>query len=211
MMVFCPCVTKQDPMGPSWDGPLPYILGFRSSLKYLDISIWSIFPESLFRSPPNGRNELLDDHQHTVLTNIVLCRLSLSPTRLFATPWTVFTRLLCPWGFSRQEYRSVLSCPSPRDLLNPGIKPSSAASQAESSPSEPARKPNVVLSPHQSNSQSENGAWADHTLWDTLPHTAFKNALLKTLGGFRGFWARVLLISASYNKAVLSFTTTWGQ
>ena len=32
------------------------------------------------------------------------------------------TRLLCPWGFSRQEYWSRLPCPPPGDLPNPGIK-----------------------------------------------------------------------------------------
>ena len=32
-------VTKQDLMGPSWDRPLPHILCFSSSLKYLDNSI----------------------------------------------------------------------------------------------------------------------------------------------------------------------------
>ena len=30
--------------------------------------------------------------------------------------------LLCPWGFSRQEYWSVLPCPSPGDLPHPGIE-----------------------------------------------------------------------------------------
>ena len=29
--------------------------------------------------------------------------------------------LLCPWGFSRQEYWSGLPCPPPGDLPNPGI------------------------------------------------------------------------------------------
>ena len=32
-------------------------------------------------------------------------------------------RLLCPWGFPRQEYWSGLPCPPPGDLPNPGIKP----------------------------------------------------------------------------------------
>ena len=31
------------------------------------------------------------------------------------------TRLLCPWGFSRQEYWSGLPFPSPRDLPDPGF------------------------------------------------------------------------------------------
>ena len=34
-------------------------------------------------------------------------------------------RLLCPWGFSRQEYWSGLPCPPPVDLPNPGIETSS--------------------------------------------------------------------------------------
>ena len=31
------------------------------------------------------------------------------------------SRLLCPWGFSRQEYWSGLPCPSPGDLPKPGL------------------------------------------------------------------------------------------
>ena len=34
-------------------------------------------------------------------------------------------RLLCPWGFSKQEYWNGLPCPLPADLPNPGIKPRS--------------------------------------------------------------------------------------
>ena len=33
------------------------------------------------------------------------------------------TRLLCPWGFSRQEYWSGLPCPPPGDLPDPGPDP----------------------------------------------------------------------------------------
>ena len=40
------------------------------------------------------------------------------------------TRLLCPWGFSRQEFWSGLPCPPPGDLPNPGIKPTSLVSSA---------------------------------------------------------------------------------
>ena len=35
------------------------------------------------------------------------------------------TRLLCPWGFSRQEYWSGLPCLPPGDLPKPGIEPRS--------------------------------------------------------------------------------------
>ena len=44
-------------------------------------------------------------------------------------------RLLCPWGFSRQEHWSGLPC-SPGDLPNPGIEPRSPALQADSLPAE---------------------------------------------------------------------------
>ena len=44
-------------------------------------------------------------------------------------------------GFSRQEYWSGLPFPPPGDLPNPGIKPRSPASQADSLPSEPPGKP----------------------------------------------------------------------
>ena len=50
-------------------------------------------------------------------------------------------RLLCPRGFSRQEYWSGLPCPSPGDLLNPGIEPRSPTLQTDSLPPEPQGKP----------------------------------------------------------------------
>ena len=49
--------------------------------------------------------------------------------------------LLCPKGFSRQEYWSRLLCPPPGDLPNPGIKPRSPALQADSLPAKPQGKP----------------------------------------------------------------------
>ena len=58
------------------------------------------------------------------------------------TPWTIApTRLLCPWGFSRQEYCSGLPCPPPGDLPNPVIEPRSPTLQADSLLSEPPGKP----------------------------------------------------------------------
>ena len=46
-----------------------------------------------------------------------------------ATPWTVACQVLCPWGFSRQEYWNGLPFPSPGDLPDPGIKPGSSKLQ----------------------------------------------------------------------------------
>ena len=50
-------------------------------------------------------------------------------------------RLLCPWGFSRQEYWSGFPCPPAGDLPNPGTEPRSPAVKADSLPSEPRGKP----------------------------------------------------------------------
>ena len=46
----------------------------------------------------------------------------LSRVRLFATLWTVDCQAPLSMRFSRQEYWSRLSFPSPRDLPNSGIK-----------------------------------------------------------------------------------------
>ena len=48
---------------------------------------------------------------------------SLSPVRLFATPWTVAYQAPPSMGFSRQEYWRGVPFPSPADLPNPGIEP----------------------------------------------------------------------------------------
>ena len=53
------------------------------------------------------------------------------------TPWTVACQAPPSMGFSRQEYWSGLSFPSPGGLPNPGIKSASPALQADSLPSEP--------------------------------------------------------------------------
>ena len=49
--------------------------------------------------------------------------------------------LLCPLGFSRQDYWSGLPCPPPGDLPNPGIKPRFPTLLVDSLPSEPPGKP----------------------------------------------------------------------
>ena len=74
---------------------------------------------------------------------VCVCQ-SLSCVRLFATPWTVACQAPLSMGFFREEYWSGLPFPSPGDPPNPGIKPGSSRSQAESLPSEPTGKPNNV-------------------------------------------------------------------
>ena len=46
---------------------------------------------------------------------------SFSRVQLFATPWTVAHQAPPSMGFSRQEYWSGLSFPSPEDLPDPGL------------------------------------------------------------------------------------------
>ena len=58
------------------------------------------------------------------------------------TPWTVGEAYQTPpsMGFSRQEYWSGLSFPSPGDLPDPGIEPGSPALEADALTSEPPGK-----------------------------------------------------------------------
>ena len=57
---------------------------------------------------------------------IITCMLScFSHVQFFATLWTIAHQVLLSVGFSRQEYWSGLPCPPPRDLSDPGIKPTS--------------------------------------------------------------------------------------
>ena len=60
----------------------------------------------------------------------VLCAQSLTCIQVFATPWTVAHQAPLSMGFSRQEHWSGLPLPSPWDLPDPGIKPTSPASPA---------------------------------------------------------------------------------
>ena len=53
-----------------------------------------------------------------------------SHVQLFETLWTVAFQDPLSIEFSRQEYRSGLPCPPPRDLPNPEIEPTSLTSPA---------------------------------------------------------------------------------
>ena len=66
---------------------------------------------------------------------------SLSCVRLFVTLWTVAYQASLSMGFSRQEYWSGLSFPSPRDLPDPGIEPRSPTLEADTLTSKPPGKP----------------------------------------------------------------------
>ena len=53
-----------------------------------------------------------------------------SHVQLFVTLWTVARQVPLSMGFSRQEYWSGLPSPSPGDLPDPGIEPTSLMSSA---------------------------------------------------------------------------------
>ena len=59
--------------------------------------------------------------------------------------WTAAHQTPLSMEFFRQEYWSVLPCPPPEDLPNPGIEPRFPALQADSLPSEPRGKPKRKL------------------------------------------------------------------
>ena len=67
-----------------------------------------------------------------------------SCVQLFATLWTEALQTPLSMRLSRQEYWNELPCPPSGDLLDSGIKPRSPALQADSLPSEPPGKPNLL-------------------------------------------------------------------
>ena len=63
----------------------------------------------------------------------------------FAPGWTVAHQASWSLGFSSQEYWNVLSCPSPEDLPDPGIKLVSPALAGGFFTTEPPGKPPLTL------------------------------------------------------------------
>ena len=67
-----------------------------------------------------------------------------SCVRLFVTPWTVACQAVLSMKFSRQEYWSELSSPSPGDLPNPGVEPRPPTLQVDSLSFELPRNHHIV-------------------------------------------------------------------
>ena len=64
------------------------------------------------------------------LKRFACCMCMLICVQLFAIPWTVAHQAPMSRGFPRQEYYSGLPFPTPGDLPDPGIKPTSLGSPA---------------------------------------------------------------------------------
>ena len=73
-----------------------------------------------------------------------LCVSHFSCIQLFSTPWTIAPKAPLFMGFPRQGYWSGLPFPSPGDLPDLEIEPTSPALQADSLPSEPPGKPKFL-------------------------------------------------------------------
>ena len=72
---------------------------------------------------------------------------SLSRVQFFATPWTIACQAPLPMEFSWQEYWSGVPFPTPGDLPNPGIEPTSLVSPALASgffTTKPPGKPKIM-------------------------------------------------------------------
>ena len=88
------------------------------------------------------------------------CQL-LSCVPLFVTPWTVAHKAPLSMEFSRQEYWSQLTFPTPRDCPKPGIKLGSPVWQADSSPFEPAgtSASSLFICQHEDDKECASSGW----------------------------------------------------
>ena len=110
-------------------------------------TIYSIY-HCFFKNYQTSRQagELISISYRFGLVPVVLCALLSCPV-VSNSLWPRGlqpARLLCAWGFSRQEYWSGLPCPPPGDLPNPGIEPSSPTLQMDSLLTEPPGKPKTT-------------------------------------------------------------------
>ena len=113
---------------------------------------------------------------------------------LFATPWNIAHQAPLSIGFSRQEYWSELPCPSPGDLPDLGIEPTSLMTREDSLPAEP-----LWLG------RSATDSWVGKILWrrNQLPTLVFlpggshgqKTDRLQSMDGVAKSWTEQLSLS----------------
>ena len=118
------CTTDISTRGTCTYGPTPYAP--------TPAEPTCVYPHPL---EPDGCVSTRNDMRACVLSHSLVCN--------SATPRTVAHRLLCPWGFSRQEYWSGLPCPPPGDLPEPCLL-RLLPWQDASCPRAPAGKPRVT-------------------------------------------------------------------
>ena len=89
-------------------------------IKHISLKTWMVFLEMILYT------------QNTPIPHLTICHVLswFSRVWLFVTLWTVAHQALLSMGFSRQEYWSGLSCPSPGDLPDLGIEPASDMTRA---------------------------------------------------------------------------------
>ena len=112
-----------------WDGwmasPTQWTLVWADSRRW-----WRTGKPSVLQSMrlQRVRHDCATEQQHicVIQMDVVVVK-SLSHVQIFVTPWTVAHQFPLSMGFPRQEYWSVLPFPSPGDLPNPGIRPTSPA------------------------------------------------------------------------------------
>ena len=98
-----------------------------------------MIPKSLGNVSARGTIKSWDWLWQTYVLSLSVVSTYLWPRRLQPT------RVLCPWGFFRQECWSGFSCPPPGDLPYPGIEPQVSRTEGRSLPSEPPWKPRKSL------------------------------------------------------------------
>ena len=93
------------------------------------VRIESFFPPKV-REPTRTENAHMNNTNKTVKTRKRARAHTHTRSVIFGTPWTIAHQAPLSMEFSRQEYWSVLPFPTPGDLPDPGIEPSSPPSPA---------------------------------------------------------------------------------
>ena len=124
----------------------------------------------------------------------VLCVLNhFSHVHLYVTVQTTASQAPLSMGFSRQEYWSGLLCPSPGDLLNPGIEPTSPvflSSQVDSLSSEPSVSATVSTA-------AMNIGMHVSFIFRVLVFSGYTSR-----SGFAGSYSKLLLFKCFYRRGI---------
>ena len=128
---------------------------------------------------------------------------SLSCVQLFVTPWTIAHQASLSMGFSRQEYWSELSFPSPGLLPNPGLELRPPALAVRFFTRKPPRKLPCLL-PW---GNSECWVLPGDPLFSKFIPVSFYHRLITTLR--RGWSAHLLRGESWYSQRSGTISKTW--